>query len=262
METSATQRKKPTKVEHSVSVYADESITPNIIVCAAAVFPIAHIPVAEIGLALMKEALGIPPTTPLHCRIVFNGNERRRDPEWKNVSPKALNSAIVTLCKSLAVIGHRPIAFVSKPTSVIIPSAPEEQSKGTMLDVKGQAAIGFQVLGFHLTQLYGYGAAKLWIDPDNTKIPWLNGKTQANFTRSMFMDLGPGIEPPESEPIIETVSKPPLLEIADLYSYVTAKAHTTSGGWKNRWFQELYSIINIDRLVWGGSNPNPKWEDA
>jgi hypothetical protein len=255
------QRTQPIKAEHSVSAYADESISRSIIVCAAAVFPIDQVSVAETALASMKEALGLPPTTSLHCRIIFNGNERQRHPEWKTVPPKAINSAIVDLCRSLTVIGHRPIAMVSKPTSVVIPSAPGEESKGTNLDGKGQAAIAFQSLDFHLTQLYGYGATKLWIDPDSTKIPWLKGKTQANFTRSMFMGLGPNFEPPRSEPIIETVSKPPLLEIADLYSYVTAKAHTGKGGWKDLWFQELYSIINPDRFTFE-ANPDPKWDDA
>jgi hypothetical protein len=260
MENTTPQRKQPTKSEHTVSAYADESISSSIIVCAAAVFPVARAYVAETCLAVMKEALGLPATTSLHCRIIFNGNARLRDPEWKNVSPEAINSALIDLCRSLAVIGHRPIVVVSKPTSVVIPDAPGEESKGNNLDGKGQAAIGFQTLGFHLTQLYGYGATKLWIDPDNTKIPWLNGKTQANFTRSIFMDLGPSFEPPQSEPIIETVSKPPLLEVADLYAYVTAKAHTGKGGWKDRWFQDLYTIINPERFTFE-ANPNPKWND-
>src|SRR6185295_11816281 len=140
------QRIQPTKAEHSVSAYADESITPSIIVCAAAVFPLAQVPIAETALASMKEALGLPPTTSLHCRIIFNGNERQRHPEWKAISPKVINSAIEALCRSLAIIGHRPIAVVSKPTSVLMPSAPGEESKGTNLDGKGQAAIGFQTL--------------------------------------------------------------------------------------------------------------------
>jgi len=139
----------------------------------------------------------------------------------------------------------------------MIPSHPSEKSPGVSLDEKGQAAIGFQSLSFHLTQVYGYGRAKLWIDPDHTKIPWLNGRAQANFTRSGFMDLGPDIEPPESEPIIATGTKPLLLEIADLYAYVTARAHTGKGGWKDRWFQELYSIINPERFLFG-AHPDPK----
>jgi hypothetical protein len=70
-----------------------------------------------------------------------------------------------------------------------------------------------------------------------------------------------GIEPPHSEPIIETSPKPRLLEIADLYVYATAKAHTGKGGWKDRWFGELYSIINPERFTFG-ANPDSKWEDA
>ena len=261
MESSPSQRKEPTKAEHTISAYADESVTSNIIVYAAAVFPIDQVSSAETGLASMKEALGLASTTPLHCRIVFNAHARRGT-AWESVSLEAINSAIMALCRGLALIGYRPVAFISKPSHIVIPSLPEDQSKGVPLDEKGQAAIGFQVLSFYLTNLYGYGAAKLWIDPDKTKIPWLNGKTQPNFTRSSFMDLGPDIEPPQSESIIEIVSKPLLLEIADLYRYITAKVHKATGGRKDRWFQELYSIINPERLLWSEAKPDPKWEKA
>ncbi|HSL03665.1 MAG TPA: hypothetical protein VK901_09020 [Nitrospiraceae bacterium] len=232
------QRKQPTKAEHSVSAYADESIAPNIIVCAAAVFPVEQVSSAETSLASMKDALRLSPATPLHCRIVFNGSERKRHPEWKNVSPKAINSVIKALCVGLSGISHRPIVVVAKPTSVVIPRVPGDEPKDAILDAKGQVAIGFQTLGYHLTRVYGYGATKLWLDPDRTKIPWLKGKTQANLTRSPFMDLGPDIEPPKFEPIIETGPKPRLLEIADLYAYITAQAHMggvvgSIGGFKN-----------------------------
>ena len=76
------------------------------------------------------------------------------------------------------------------------------------------------------------------------------------------MDLGPGIEPPRSEPVIAGEPKPPLLEIADLYAYVAARAHSTEGGWKERWFQEVYSIINPEQLFRGSDNQDSKWQKA
>ena len=156
---------------------------------------------------------------------------------WE-LSRLPLHSVIKALCEALSGISHRPIVVVAKPTSVVVPRVPGEEPKDAILDAKGQVAIGFQTLGYHLTRVYGYGATKLWLDSDRTKIPWVKGKTQANLTRSPFMDLGSDIEPPKFEPIIETGPKPRLLEIADLYAYITAQAHMAGvvgsiGGFKN-----------------------------
>ena len=253
-------RRDPTRVEHTISGYADESITPKVVVCAAALFPVAAVVAAEEVLASMKMDFGLPPTTPLHCSVIFHSSERRRTP-WGNINPKALNSSIESLCRNLASIGLRPIVVMAPNPSIFISKPPDTKSEETPLDAKGQAAVGFQAMSFHLTKLHGFGAVKLWIDPDPTKIPWLNGKRQANFTRSSFMDLGSNIEPPRSEPLIEGNPKPILLEIADLYAYVSARAHSEKGGWKNRWFQDMYSIINPEQFLWQ-TNPDPKWQNA
>ena len=254
-------RKEPTMVDHAISGYADESITPKVVVCAAAIFPVTKVTAAEAALASFKTGLGLPPTTSLHCRVIFHSNARRGTP-WEAINPRDIHSAIERLCRNLAGIGLQPVAVVAPNSPLLNPGAPGTESDGTSLNEKGQAAIGFQTLSFHLTQSHGFGAVKLWIDPDKTKIQWLNGKTQANLTRSSFMDLGPGIEPPRSEPVIAGEPKPPLLEIADLYAYVIAKAYSIEGGWKGRWFGKVSSIINADRLEWTAARPDTKWQKA
>ena len=255
------RRKEPTRAEHTISGYADESITAYVVVCAAAIFPVAKVVTAEAALVSLKTGLGIPSTTSLHCRVIFNSNARRGTP-WEAIEPKAINSSIESLCRDLRSIGLRPIAFVTPRLSIFMPGPPGAESEGTSLDEKGQAAPGFQAISLHLTNLHGVGAVKLWIDPDKTKIPWLNSKTQANLTRSGFMELGPGNQPPRSEPLIGGVSKPPLLEIADLYAYVSARAISAKSGWKDSWFQKVYSIINPERHLWGHTNQDPKWQKA
>ena len=44
--------------------------------------------------------------------------------------------------------------------------------------------------------------------------------------------------------------------------YGSARAHSAKGGWKNRWFQMVYSIINAQRLTWDQTNHDPKWESV
>ena len=254
-------RKEPTRVELTISGYADESITAKVVVCAAALFPITKVTAAEAALASFKAGLGLPPTTSLHCRVIFHSNARRGT-SWEAIDPRHIYSAIQSLFRNLVGIGLQPVAFVAPNSPLLSPGAPGTESEGTSLDEKGQAAIGFQALSYHLTQLHGFGAVKLVIDPDRSKIQWLNGRKQANLTRSSFMGLGPGIEPPRSEPVIAGEPKPPLLEVADLYAYVIAQAYSTEGGWKGRWFGEVSSIINADRLEWTGASPDTKWQEA
>lgn len=254
-------RKEPTRVEPTISGYADESITSKVVVCAAAIFPVTKVTAAEAALASFKTGLGLPPTTSLHCRVTFHSKARLGTP-WEAINPRDIHSAIESLCRNLTRIGLQPVAVDAQNSPLLNPGAPGTESDGTPLDGKGRAAIGFQTLSFHLTQLHGFGAVKLLIDPDRSKIQWLNGRTQANFTRSSFMDLGPGIEPPRSEPVIAGEPKPPLLEIADLYAYVIAQAYSTEGGWKGRWFGRVSSIINADRFEWTAARPDTKWQKA
>jgi hypothetical protein len=43
---------------------------------------------------------------------------------------------------------------------------------------------------------------------------------------------------------------------------VAARAHSAEGGWKDRWFQMVYSVINPEQLLWGSENQDPKWQNA
>jgi hypothetical protein len=254
-------RMEPSKANHTVSAYADESITDEVVVCAAAVFSVDRVAEAETALNSIKAGLGLPQEASLHCSQIFHGNKRQGTP-WGRIPAQEIDCAIEKLCTELAGICLRPVIFVAPRSPIVIPGPPGTESKSRSLDTKGQAAMGFQTLGFHLTRQYGFGTVKMWVDPDSTKIPWLNGNAQANSTRSGFMDLGPEFEPPKFEPLIVGNPKPVLLEIADLYAYASSRAHSRAGGWKNRWFQKIYSIISPERLVWQFTNQEPKWESS
>jgi hypothetical protein len=56
-------------------------------------------------------------------------------------------------------------------------------------------------------------------------------KSRADKTRTSFwIDLGAGQDPLKVEPTIAVRPKPPLLEVADLYAYITIQAHSGRGG--------------------------------
>ena len=77
----------------------------------------------------------------------------------------------------------------------------------------------------------------------------------------MFIDLGPGREPPQLTPIVAEGPKPRLLELADVYAYTAVQANAGKAGWRTRWFQELYALIGPERAVFE-PNPDVRWEDA
>jgi hypothetical protein len=256
-------REVPTKTDLRFFAYADESVTDEIVACAAAVFPIERISQAEAALAATKESLGLTAEIPLHCRLIFSGEAARRGTPWASVAPEAIYSAVLKLCNDFHGIGQQPVVFVTPAISPpTIPGPPGKESRVTELDTKGVAALGFQAINFHLVQKFGYGAVEVWIDPDKTKIPWLGAqRRQANSTRSGFADLGPAVEPPLLTPNVKSDPKPRLLEVADLYSYVASHAHSEKGGWKTKWFQEAYGIICPERIGFV-PNPDTKWEKA
>jgi hypothetical protein len=94
------ERSEQQKEEQTVSAYADESITDEVVVCAAAIFPLANVAAAQMALMSMKTALGLSSEVPLHCRVIFNANARRGTP-WESIPPEAIHRAIETLAKTL-----------------------------------------------------------------------------------------------------------------------------------------------------------------
>lgn len=166
---------------------------------------------------------------------------------------------VVRLCEDLKGMGERPLIFVAPASQMTFAGLGGPDEPQTHLEKKGIASIGFQSVHVHAVERYGYGGVKIWIDPDRSKIPWLGGKRrQANSTRSVYVDLGPGVEPPQLVPEIEDSPKPRLLEIADLYTYVTAQAFSGKGGKKIRWFQDLCRLIDPERLHFQAA-PETEW---
>ncbi len=69
----------------------------------------------------------------------------------------------------------------------------------------------------------------------------------------------PGMLPTRLAPEIEATPKPRLLEIADLYAYVTRRACSEPYGHYDRWFRKLYLEINPEECVFTNFHPDPQW---
>lgn len=223
--------------------YGDESITAHAIVYSAAVFSVQKRSDAEAALSAAKQSIGLTDTDRIHCKNMF-GNDARRKTCWGRVTPEKISLMLERLCESLVPIQERPISFMMPRSGMTFkPLEPEE--KPTSLEGKGIASIGCNAVYTILVERYGYGAINLCIDPDATKIPWLDGKQkQAQNTKGNYISLGPHIEPPRVSPQIGDPKTHCLLEIAALYAYISAQSASSQGGWKSRWWLELFRVIN------------------
>lgn len=240
-------RQAPTSLPLGFIGYGDESLTDQAIAYSAAVFSVGRHAEAEAVLSKAKRSVGLTDGDRIHCKSMF-GNDARRKTCWGKVSPEKITWMIEQLCDSLVEIQERPISFVMSRSRMRI--APlEAEERPTLLEGKGIASMGCMAVFTALIERYGYGAIDLWIDPDATKIPWFDGKKkQAQNTRGNFIDLGPHIEPPRISPQIGTPEIHHLLEIADLYAYISAQSAAAQGGWRSQWWLERFRTINPEIL--------------
>ena len=240
-------RQDPTPLPLQYLGYGDESLTDEAIVYSVAIFSIEKQAAAEAALCEAKQSVGLSTDDRIHCRSMF-GNMARAKTCWSKVEPKSITSMIERLCETLAAIQERPFIFVA-PRSWLNIAPLEPEGQPTSLDEKGIASIGFDGIHAHLFERYGYGAINVWIDPDSSKIPWFDGRRrQAHNTKGTFIDLGSHIEPPRISPKIGAPKTHRLLEIADLYAYISVQATSKNGGWKNRWCRELLLTIEPELL--------------
>lgn len=255
------KRAQSTPVELRYYGYADESITDEIIAFGSAVFAVDRVPLAEATIAEAKASIGLGQNEKIHSRVMFHA-PARRNTAWKIIHPNDIFPMVVRLLEDLKAIGERPLISVAPVSRIAFLGFDDQKKSETRLEGKGIASLGFQGIQVNLVQRYGYGGIKIWVDPDKSKIPWLGGRrNQANSTRSGFIDLGPDIEPPRVVPEVKDCPNPTLLEIADLYTYVTVQAYSAKGGEKIRKFQELFKLINPEQLHFE-SIPETKWEQV
>lgn len=242
-----------------IHAFADDSITDALVSCGVVILQESRVAEAEALLVGVKQRFGLSGEAPLHCRIMFAGDARRGTP-WGQLSPERIYELVRVLCAELESISERPLVAVIDP--YVAP--PHQGSPGGPLrpyDVKEIASLAHSSATTILAARYGHDGFRIWSDPDRTKIPWGDGRRRADTTRSPFVDIGPGIEPPRIVSVIEADPKPPLLEVADVYAYTAAQAFSQKGGQRVQRFRDLYRLIDPEliRFEW---NQEPKWEDA
>jgi hypothetical protein len=248
-------------VPDSIQAFLDDSITDEGIVCAAAVFPLERLQDAESALRTAKVRIGVPVDAQLHCRILFAGDARRGTP-WENVEPDDIYEMAQHLCDALRPIGLQPVVCLIDRT-LIQPRFPAPGFQAAMPSEKESASLAYCAVANHLVFDKPGIQVRIWIDPDSTRIPWGLKKSRADRTRTSFwIDLGVGQEPLRVEPQIADRPKPLLLEVADLYAYITVQAHSDRGGKRVERFKKLYDIIKPQKFRFHFPDGPQQWQEG
>ena len=233
--------------------FGDESESDTLLIYALAIFRTERTQDARAVLSRMKQSLGVPDEARLHCRVVFSGQQRRRS-AWAGVNPLRIEQAVRDLVAEMRQLGERPeIGVIDRRQVPPLPVAPghadrEWHGKETLALAANVAIMG-------AVSKYGADHVRFIIDQDKTQIRRGLRRQQADSTRGLFLDVGAGHEPVRIEPVVQDDS---LLEIADLYAYVTLRAHARPPG---RLFLELFNAMqpHMPTIDLSGHGP---WTDA
>ena len=254
-------REERDPVQDSIHAFLDDSITKEGIVCAAAVFPLERLQDAESALQMAKVRVGVSVDTQLHCRILFAGDARRGTP-WENVEPDKIYEMAHDLCDALRPIGLQPVVCLID-RALIQPRFPSPDLPASMPSEKESASLAYWAVANHLVLGQPGTQVRIWIDPDSTRIPWGIRRSRADKARTNFwIDLGAGQDPLRVELQIADRPKPPLLEVADLYAYITIQAHSGRGGQRIERFKKLYDIIKPQNLRCHFPDGPQQWQEG
>jgi hypothetical protein len=231
-----------------IQAFADDSVTPNVVACAVAVFQEERVAAAEELLCSEKVAVGIPAVERLHCRVMFSDHGRRGTP-WEQLGPKGVYALVERVCERVRLLSKRPIVSVVDPRAMPLgPLTPGGPIRA--LDPKAIATMTYMGAWGGLLRRHQVGGFRLWIDPDSTRIQWGSGRRQADSTRGMYVDLGAGQEPPLLEPTFSEGPPPALLQLADVYAYIAVQAHGGRGGWRTRCSRDSTRLLTPRSRRW------------
>jgi hypothetical protein len=121
-------------------VYMDDSIRePSDVYVAAFVVAADRVDAAETILREAKGGVGVPPTEPIHWRVLFNKDARGRS-AWAQVNPAKIWGMLEGLCRALGPIQEQPYIAVLRSNQFGRPAA---EKPGASLDSNGFASLGY-----------------------------------------------------------------------------------------------------------------------
>jgi len=234
----------------SVHAFGDESSYGDVIGYGLVVIHAHNLLAAEQLLSGLKRRYAVDPQAEFHCRIVFNGHQKRKSP-WKNLS----ESQVLDFAEELILgLGRLPAAFVvgavhrnEYPAELPAVGKVPASEMGTK-QVAGMACWSALMT---LRQNFGPDEIKFLSDPDRVKVPFFGRRIQAHTNYKLaFGEASQHILP---EPFDEK-DKPALLQAADLFAYTATHALTDKAARNKGRFERWYKISGPATGFWGVSD--------
>jgi hypothetical protein len=240
--------------ESQFCVYGDESRFRDTLVFATAIFFRRDLDRAKQVLEQLRQHYRIPPTLPIHCRVLYNPDARRKC-GVDHLDEAAVNELIATLVARMKSVpaacrfawtllpNRHPLVDSTDP-SWVLPNEP----KG-VLGVLMQACFAVPADG---SQGPSASESEIFVSADRTKIRFFGNKRyQAHRGYSGFSDVdAPTGQVFHIEPhVIPDDRWPdhPLLQVADVFAYICSHADPELHG--KEFFTQLLKTMYWSRAT-------------
>jgi hypothetical protein len=243
--------------------FGDESVGSHFVAYAVILFAADRQAEANSILARTKIRYGASADDPLHCRVLFSGQQRKKSP-WARLNMDEVFALYSGLVQDLNPLMIRKIVSLGRKTDFpdSIPGGqwqhadpnfigPQPWSNGYGFGDKHIANLGAHGVMIPLSKWPGFSRVRFWPDPDATLIATTTGRRQFSNMLSGFVDNGDKKEPSKVNVMYVEGAKPPLLQIADLVAYVSQRCAGTGYDRVEMKFKALNRIIAAEQIKLG-----------
>ncbi|OYD77971.1 UNVERIFIED_ORG: hypothetical protein BDU10_3094 [Burkholderia sp. CF145] len=221
-------------------------------------------------LNILKKEFGFPLLTPIHCRVLFSGDQRRKAglSHLSFHDARSLVARVITAVNDIE--GHVRYAHTSlngfantmgEEISVWDPAIDTFRPQAVNADPKSIMAALMNMCIITPPKDPSIPSPYLWqviASRDATKVPALfgDGFRQAHHAVDMFSDIGvSAAKSLKLRPVIADVKEEPLLQVADVISYVCAHAIGGDGS-DPFWKEQLQRVRSWQQINFVPMSPN------
>ncbi|MFA6188971.1 MAG: hypothetical protein WC680_06795 [Sulfuricurvum sp.] len=247
-------------------VFGDESTSDDRygIYSLIGLYP-SEVKVATLILEELKKEYNIPPTSKLHCRVLFSGDKRAKT-EWKEFDGhkaiefcKKLSSQLLSLniFWSYGYVDLKELNHLPNPSKMEGKFSTDEGREFSFLfGVKQAQQFAYSAAEISFIKRFGT-STRFWCDKETTKIDWFFEKKQAQNIQKNLSN------PPLT---ILPDAYIPMLEIADLFAYTASRNLSVKQRFGQHTFRTIHekfhpmaNKFNLDPSLFGSDINTMDW---
>ncbi|SRR6266849_2045082 len=229
-------------------VFGDESAGLELVSYGVLVVPDNRLDEANALLVKIEADFGGSEDQKLHCRELFNGHLRAKSP-WAQLKQQTVFELYEALAVALRRSGLRRIVTIARKSHFPKTLPQNGTWPEIILNDKQLTAFCGNAVMIPLSKDPGLEKVRFWADPDHTSIEWLGARRKATSALNMFIDVGPGNEPPKVQVANILDEKPALLEVADFVAYAAQRGLSRKYGTFKQRYKNLYALLAPEQLV-------------